>query len=209
MDWFDKWRAARHLRKSPYQAALAALPRGLQAHWRENAPQEFEGIRTDALFFVRAAEGLVHFFDVAGRSSQPCALPSRAADSVWHAWLRFDALGLEGFCIAHFGSAVPHPEPTMRAPYLAGPGDARPRVARSMAQSAVAVDDGGTFGDGLALVLAGNDDADDIGDDSGDNSRDDAEDSCNDVEDSCNDDEDCCEDASDSVCESSDDSDDD
>jgi hypothetical protein len=40
----------------------------------------------------------------------PCALPSEAADSVWHAWLRRDPIGLERFCRKHFGIAVPHVE---------------------------------------------------------------------------------------------------
>ena len=110
MDWFNRWRAARHIQHSSYRAALADLPPGLEAAWRHSAPQEFEGIRTDAFFFVRAAEGLMHFFDVVMRSGKPCALPSEAADSVWHAWLRWDPVGLERFCINHFRRSVPHVE---------------------------------------------------------------------------------------------------
>jgi uncharacterized membrane protein YgcG len=110
MDWFSKWRAVRHLRRSPYRAALAALPAGLEAHWRHSAPQEYPGIRTDAFFFARAAEGLMMFFAAARRRVKPCALPSEAADSVWHAWLRWNPIGLEQFCRRQFGGIVPHIE---------------------------------------------------------------------------------------------------
>ena len=110
MAWFDDWRAARLIRNSSCRTALAALPAGLEAYWRHSAPQEYKGIRTDAFFFVRAAEGLMNFFDVVTRSGKPCALPSEAADSVWHAWLRRDPAGLDYFCIEHFGRKIPHIE---------------------------------------------------------------------------------------------------
>jgi len=110
MGWFEAWRAVKHIRNSPYQTALAALPAGLQAYWQHSAPQEYPGIPTDAFFFVRAAEGLMNFFDVVTRSGKPCALPSEAADSVWHAWLRWNPAGLDYFCIEHFGCKIPHIE---------------------------------------------------------------------------------------------------
>jgi hypothetical protein len=112
MEWISSLRARRHVRASFYRAALEDLPDGLEAGWRHSAPQEFPGIRTDAFFFVRAAEGLMVFFSAAGcsESSRPCALPSEAADSVWHAWLRRDPIGLERFCRKHFGAVVPHVE---------------------------------------------------------------------------------------------------
>jgi len=110
MKWFDKWRAVRQIQNSWFRKELMALPLGLEAYWQDSARQEFEGIRTDAFFFVRAAEGLMQFFSVVHRSRLPCALPSQAADSVWHAWLRWDPDGLERFCIEHFGAAIPHVE---------------------------------------------------------------------------------------------------
>jgi hypothetical protein len=114
MDWINGLRARRHVRASRYRAALEDLPDGLEAGWQHSAPQEYPGIRTDAFFFVRAAEGLMAFFSAAACSGNsrngPCALPSEAADSVWHAWLRRDPIGLEGFCRKHFGAAVPHVE---------------------------------------------------------------------------------------------------
>jgi hypothetical protein len=110
MNWISKARARRHVRASFYRSMLEDLPDGLETAWRRSAPQEYPGIRTDAFFFARAAEGLMRFFAVAVHGSQPCALPSEAADSVWHAWLRHEPIGLEGFCRKHFGKVVPHVE---------------------------------------------------------------------------------------------------
>jgi hypothetical protein len=110
MNWISKARARRHVRASFYRSMLEDLPDGLEAAWRRSAPQEYPGIRTDAFFFARAAEGLMRFFAAATHGSQPCALPSEAADSVWHAWLRHEPIGLEGFCRKHFGKVVPHVE---------------------------------------------------------------------------------------------------
>jgi hypothetical protein len=110
MEWFSKQRAAWRIRTSRYRVALEALPPGLETYWRHSAPHEYQGIRTDAFFFICAAEGLMHFLDVTSRSGKPCALPSEAADAVWHAWLRWNPIGLEYFCIERFGRRVPHVE---------------------------------------------------------------------------------------------------
>lgn len=114
MNWISRkindTRARRYMRASFYRHMLQALPSGLEQGWRQSAPQEYPGIRTDAFFFACAAEGLLRFFDAAGRSQTPCALPSEAADSVWHAWLRHDPIGLERFCRNHFGRVIPHVE---------------------------------------------------------------------------------------------------
>ncbi len=110
IDKLSELRAARLRRTSPWQAALADLPAGLESQWRASAPREYEGIRTDAFFYARATEGLLRFFDAVRHSGRPCALPSEAADSVWHAWLRWNPVSLERFCVRHFGAAVPHVE---------------------------------------------------------------------------------------------------
>ena len=109
-EWIGKLRTARLLRTSRYARQLAALPPGLEAYWRRSAPQEYKGIPTDAFFFARAAEGLMTFFDAVRRGGQACALPSDAADSVWHAWLRWNPAGLDTFCTGHFGQPIPHIE---------------------------------------------------------------------------------------------------
>ena len=113
MDWLNNLRnlrMRRHLRTSRYRAALAELPPGLEAAWRQGASTEFPGIPSDALFFARAAEGLFGFFDAVTTRGAVCALPSLAADSVWHAWLAHDPQGLARCCRRHFGAAVPHQE---------------------------------------------------------------------------------------------------
>jgi hypothetical protein len=106
----NDYRARSAIRSSPYRAALDALPPTLFHYWRRSAQFEFKGIPRDAFFFACAADGLMTFFACATRKSLPCALPSMAADSVWHAWMRLDAPGLERFCIRHFGRAVLHVE---------------------------------------------------------------------------------------------------
>lgn len=108
MKWLDKRRSVKRIRNSPYETALMGLPEELETCWRASAPQEYPGISTDSYFFIRAAEGLLNFFDSVGRGNGPYALPSEAADSVWHAWLRWDAANLERFSLQHFNRTVPH-----------------------------------------------------------------------------------------------------
>ncbi|QOY93978.1 hypothetical protein IM543_21065 [Massilia sp. UMI-21] len=96
--------------QSTYASVLAEVPAALFTCWARSAHQEFPGIARDAAFYAQAAEGLMMFFDCAAAAGRPCALPSRAADSVWHAWTRMDAAGLERFCIRHFGRSIAHLE---------------------------------------------------------------------------------------------------
>jgi hypothetical protein len=95
---------------SPHSSALADLPVDLFPYWQRTASLEFKGIPRDAFFFVRAAEGLMMFFDCVRRSGRPCGLPSKAADSVWHAWAELDPDHLARFNLRHFGRAIPHTE---------------------------------------------------------------------------------------------------
>lgn len=96
--------------QSTYASVLADVPAALFPHWARTAHEEFPGIPRDASFYAQSAEGLMMFFDCAAAAGKTCALPSRAADSVWHAWARLDAAGLEGFCIRHFGRTIAHVE---------------------------------------------------------------------------------------------------
>ena len=96
--------------RSAYSVQLCDLPDDLYTYWRASAALEFKGIPRDAFFFVRAAEGLMEFFDCVSRSGQACALPSKAADSVWHAWSRLAPSHLERFCIRHFAQPIAHVE---------------------------------------------------------------------------------------------------
>lgn len=112
---------AREFAHSTHAQVLADVPGALFSYWSAHSQDEFPCIPRDASFFAQAAEGLVTFFDLAAAARKPCALPSRAADSVWHAWLRMDAAGLQRFCIRHFGKTIPHVE---RAQMSGGIGEA-------------------------------------------------------------------------------------
>ena len=91
----DRFRAMRVRQKSRYWQATAEIPATLYPYWKRSAQFEFKGIPRDAFFFARATEGLLTFFDCMRASGKPCALPSAAADSVWHAWMQ-DGAGLAG-----------------------------------------------------------------------------------------------------------------
>ncbi|SHH27497.1 hypothetical protein [Massilia sp. CF038] len=95
---------------SKYRKPLADLPPKLFTYWQRTAAFEFKGIPQDAFFFARAAEGLLMFFDCVARSGKQCGLPSKAADSVWHAWVRFAPEHLARFCLTHFGRTIAHTE---------------------------------------------------------------------------------------------------
>jgi hypothetical protein len=90
--------------------ALRDMPPGLYDYWARTAPDEFQGIPTDAFFYVHASDALLTFFECIKRSNRSCALPSKAADSVWHAWLRYAPDHLDAFCKRHFGRPIPHVE---------------------------------------------------------------------------------------------------
>lgn len=59
MNWISRkingTRARRHVRASLYRPMLQDLPPGLEHSWRQSAPQEYPGIRTDAFFLVHRA----------------------------------------------------------------------------------------------------------------------------------------------------------
>lgn len=96
--------------RSRNRKALSDIPPELYDDWSRTAHHEFQGIPRDAFFYVRAADALLTFFECVRRSNHPCALPSKAADSVWHAWLRYSPAWLDAFCERHFGQRIPHVE---------------------------------------------------------------------------------------------------
>ncbi len=104
----DSYRAMRVRHKSRHWRALGDIPPGLYDYWSSTAHTEFKGIPRDAFFFTRAVDGLLDFFECASYDGALCALPSRAADSVWHAWLRLAPDELRRFCQTHFGRAIVH-----------------------------------------------------------------------------------------------------
>ena len=107
---WKEWRAKRIMQRSRYSKQLDELPPNLYAYWKSSAKNETDGIPGDAVFFARSAEGLMAFFACVTTAGKPCALPSRAADSVWHAWQRLAPMKLEAFCRKHYGRAIPHLE---------------------------------------------------------------------------------------------------
>lgn len=108
MDWIDGLRVRRDLRRSRNRQPLEQIAPALYACWQRSAAQEFPGMPAQRASFYRAASGLFDFFQVASLRGQPCALPSLAADSVWHAWLQWDADDLARFCRRHFNQAIAH-----------------------------------------------------------------------------------------------------
>ncbi|QGZ41206.1 hypothetical protein IP92_00122 [Pseudoduganella flava] len=90
--------------------ALCDVPPKLYDHWAQTAHHEFPGIPQDAFFYLRATDALLTFFECVRRSNRPCALPSKAADSVWHAWLSWSSESLDAFCERHYGQRIPHVE---------------------------------------------------------------------------------------------------
>lgn len=106
----DNMRAGRVLGKSQHRAALEDVPPALFSYWVRSAHLEFAGIPSSKVFFAQALDGLLDFFSCVKASGRPCALPSAAADSVWHAWAARAPASLERFCIKHFGRSIPHIE---------------------------------------------------------------------------------------------------
>ncbi|MES2019501.1 MAG: hypothetical protein V4484_23665 [Pseudomonadota bacterium] len=119
-DSIDSLRAMRVRYGSRYWNATADVPATLYPYWKRTAQLEFKGIPQDAFFFARATEGLLTFFQCVRISGKPCALPSAAADSVWHAWARLAPQSLDAFCIKHFGKVIPHVEAEAMAAQMAG-----------------------------------------------------------------------------------------
>ncbi|MBD8654545.1 hypothetical protein IFT68_02770 [Oxalobacteraceae sp. CFBP 13730] len=108
MNLVVKVRVLRHIRQSSYRSQLEDLSPGLFPFWQRNSGKDFPGMPDSALFFTQAATGLMRFFEVAADRREPCALPSLAADSVWHAWMAWDAANLDQFCRRHFGKPIEH-----------------------------------------------------------------------------------------------------
>lgn len=59
--------------------------------------------------FHRCAEALRQYLRIASQNTRPTALPSAAADSVWHLLIE-DLDAYNAFCLRTFGRTVPHVE---------------------------------------------------------------------------------------------------
>lgn len=91
-------------------AVVDRLPPEVREAWVQQAPDECPGLAVDEASWQRCALGLVLFFEACRQQREhgPCALPSKAADSVWHVWLRLDPTGLAAWQRRCFGRELPH-----------------------------------------------------------------------------------------------------
>lgn len=115
--WVGQRREARFhqaLRRHCPVASRAAeqIPPGVRAAWARQVPDTFPGLAVDDAAWLRCSTGLAQFFEACRlqREHGPCALPSKAADSVWHVWLEVDPTGLAAWQQGHFGQVVEHLE---------------------------------------------------------------------------------------------------
>jgi hypothetical protein len=112
--WSREGRQGRALRArcAAATSAAARIPPAVRDAWALHAPAECPGLAVDERAWLHCAIGLAQFFEACRlqREQGPCALPSKAADSVWHVWLRTDPAGLDAWQQRHFGQAVEHRE---------------------------------------------------------------------------------------------------
>lgn len=115
--WWARQREASQrltLRKRCPPATVAAeqIPPAVRAAWAHHAPEEFPGLAVGDAAWLRCSLGLAQFFEACRLQHEqgPCALPSKAADSVWHVWLRLDPAGLADWQQRYFGRVVEHRE---------------------------------------------------------------------------------------------------
>ncbi|RTL46960.1 MAG: hypothetical protein EKK53_01090 [Burkholderiales bacterium] len=114
------WRERRHARERPAllrrcppaTAAATEIPASVRAAWAQQAPDECPGLRVDDDAWLRCSLALAQFFEACRlqQSHGACALPSKAADSVWHVWLATDPASLAAWQQRYFDLAVPHRE---------------------------------------------------------------------------------------------------
>lgn len=87
-----------------------AVPASVFVHWSDTAKTEFPGIKTTPENFAVACSALLQFFHISAIENTPLMLPSKAADSVWHAWLDHDKEGLTSFLTTYLGQNIAHVE---------------------------------------------------------------------------------------------------
>lgn len=115
--WWRQQRQPQHQqalrgRCPPATVAAAQIPADVRAAWAQQAPEEFPGLAVDEGSWLRCSLALAQFFEACRLQHEqgPCALPSKAADSVWHVWLKFDPTGLADWQQRYFGRVVEHRE---------------------------------------------------------------------------------------------------
>jgi hypothetical protein len=129
--------------------------------WEAEVERTLPGMAVDNAAWVRCAVGLAQFFEASRlqRDAGPCALPSRAADAVWHAWLRSDPAGLAEWQQRFFNRVIEHRESAGLASLgLLSVGEAETMRRR---QAAAVAGGGGSGGDGGFSVDWGGSDSSD------------------------------------------------
>lgn len=111
------------------QEMAKAVPASVYIHWRDTAEKEFPGIKTKPENFAVSCNALLQFFHISAIEKTPLMLPSKAADSVWHAWLAHDKEGLTSFLQTYLGQNVAHVE--KNAMVEQGPGNPFERMANT------------------------------------------------------------------------------
>jgi hypothetical protein len=115
--WWRERRQARErpalLRRCPPATVAASqIPAAVRAAWVQLAPEDCPGLRVDDDAWLRCSLALAQFFEACRlqRVHGACALPSKAADSVWHVWLATDPASLAAWQRRYFDLEVPHQE---------------------------------------------------------------------------------------------------
>ncbi|RZI61925.1 MAG: hypothetical protein EOP37_05155, partial [Rubrivivax sp.] len=91
--------------------APPAFPPRLKTAWLKQVAIEHPGWKPGARGWRLAAYALEQFFDASAAAAPlSCALPSRAADLVWHLWIECDPEGLAAWQLRRYGRTVAHRE---------------------------------------------------------------------------------------------------
>ena len=87
------------------------FPPGLKTAWLKQVAIEHPGWQPGERGWRLAAHALEQFFEASAAAAPlSCALPSRAADLVWHLWIERDPEGLAAWQLKRYGRTVAHRE---------------------------------------------------------------------------------------------------
>lgn len=94
----------------PATVAASQIPASVRDAWVLGAADEWPGLRVDDDAWLRCSLALAQFFEACRlqRGQGACALPSKAADSIWHVWLATDPASLHAWQQRYFDLELPH-----------------------------------------------------------------------------------------------------
>lgn len=106
-----RWITRRSLAPQVAPRPQPPVPDNLQTAWLDQMKRDHPRWQPGPEACQLACHALVQFFDASAASGhRPCALPSRAADLVWHLWLALDPDGLATWQRIRWGRVIPHHE---------------------------------------------------------------------------------------------------